>query len=250
MSASHAAPAQFAPTSFVSTQFVCADEPPGILLVESNRDGARAIRADLERGGFRSRLARGAAEALAWVHARGFTAVVLNLDLNGDDAPALLGRLRSLGDGPILTLCGNGDVGSRVRAFAAGADDCLPLPYHPGEFVARLRAHLRRASHLTRVGSLVLQPQTYLASFDGRPVRLRRGEFRVLRLLASDPGRVFGRGDIERALWLEESALHSNAVNMQVSNLRKKLEAAGLQGALRTGRGVGYALRPERLQGH
>ena len=159
-------------------------------------------------------------------------------------------RLRAESAIPIVMLTARDAEVDRVVGLELGADDYVTKPFSMAELVSRVRAMLRRReldrrteTRLQRVGGLELDAARHEVTVDGRPVRLTRSEFRILRLLASEPERVFERSEIMRELWDSDHVGDRRACDVHVSNLRRKVEAdPDKPTRVVTVRGVGYKL--------
>ncbi|HRP95251.1 MAG TPA: response regulator [Rhodocyclaceae bacterium] len=214
-----------------------------ILLVEDDPLLGDGIAAGLAQAGFAVDWARDGHEAEAALAAGAYDAVVLDLGLPRLSGMELLGRVRASGNAlPVLILTARDAVADRVAGLDAGADDYLVKPFDLAELQARLRALLRRAKgHAESVivhGELQLDPAGHVVRFAGRPVELTAREFAILHALLLDAGRVLSKAQIEERLYGWGEEIGSNAVEVFVHHLRRKL-APGL---IRTVRGVGYMI--------
>jgi two-component system response regulator QseB len=185
---------------------------------------------------------RHAAQALADTR---YAAAVLDWNLPRMSGIEVVQGLRRRGDHtPVLLLTARDALDDRVRGLDSGADDYVVKPVHLDELAARVRALLRRAegnpAPLQHVGPLTLDPGARSAQLDGVPLDLSAREYALLEALAARPGRALSREQLEEALygWGEEVA--SNAIEVHVHHLRRKLGADWI----RTLRGIGYALYP------
>ena len=137
-------------------------------------------------------------------------------------------------------LAGIGEEEARVKGLDLGADDYVVKPFDLDEIAARLRALVRRANGRTRPlvqhGGLILDPAARSVTLDGEPVVLTGREFELLQLLLDNAGRVLTRRTLEEQLYNWEEAVESNALEVHVHHLRRKLGAS----LIRTVRGVGY----------
>jgi DNA-binding response OmpR family regulator len=197
---------------------------------------------------------RGAGYAVDWTHdgdagsralAAGtpYALLVLDIGLPGRDGLALLRGLRSHGSAlPVLLMTARDAVGDRVAGLDAGADDYLVKPFDLDELLARVRALLRRAAGradpVLAHGRLRLDPARRQAWCDEAPLALSAREFALLHALLERPGAVLSRGQLEERLYGWNDRLGSNAVEVHVHHLRRKLGDS----AIRTVRGVGYAI--------
>ncbi|WP_166206087.1 response regulator transcription factor [Cognatiluteimonas telluris] len=174
-----------------------------------------------------------------------YSAAVIDWNLPRASGPDIIASLRRRGDAtPALLLTARDAIDDRVAGLDCGADDYVVKPVQLEELAARMRALLRRAAGssapVLEVGPLRLDPTLHAVSLAGAPVALSAREYALLEVLAARPGRAWSRAQLEQALygWGEEIA--SNAVEVHVHHLRRKLGP----GWIRTLRGVGYALYP------
>lgn len=214
-----------------------------VLLVEDDALLGDALCAGLRASGFAVDWVQDGVAAQVAVQAEPFAAVVLDLGLPRMRGLELLRRLRSGGDRvPVLVLTARDAVEDRVRALDGGADDYVVKPAEIAEIAARLRALARRAQGVAgptiEVGELSLDPATRCVRFRGRDVELQGREFAVLQELMASAGRVLSRERLEASLYDWDRALESNAIEVHVHHLRRKLAPE----VIRTVRGVGYII--------
>jgi two-component system response regulator QseB len=167
--------------------------------------------------------------------------VVLDLGLPKVDGMTLLHWLRARGDAtPVLILTARDQVADRVEGLDGGADDYLVKPFDLHELLARLRVMGRRrtgrADPRIRHLGIVLDPVSREVSYNDAPVPLTRREYALLLALLEQPGRVWTREELAGRLYADGVELHSNAIEVHVHALRRKLAPALIQSA----RGVGY----------
>ena len=216
-----------------------------LLLVEDDPMIGEAIRAGLKREGFTVDWVHDAAAATQVLRTHPFALMLLDLGLPQADGLTLLKSLRERGTAlPVLIITARDAVADRVAGLDAGADDYLIKPFDLDELAARIRALLRRKSGRSTAGlehlGVRLEPATHRVTRDGAEVALSPREFALLELLLERPGTILSRAQIEERLYGWGEEVESNAVEVHIHGLRRKL---GAQFIL-TVRGVGYRVRP------
>ncbi|QDY99825.1 phosphate regulon transcriptional regulatory protein PhoB [Nitratireductor mangrovi] len=149
---------------------------------------------------------------------------------------------------PIIMLTARGEESDRVRGLATGADDYLVKPFSTPEFIARVRALLRRAkpevlSSVLKVGDIVLDREAHRVYRRKSEIRLGPTEFRLLEFLMQHPGRVFSRSQLLDNVWGETIYIDERTVDVHVGRLRKAVNSGRLPDVIRTIRGAGYAIK-------
>ncbi|WP_187968389.1 phosphate regulon transcriptional regulator PhoB [Aquibium microcysteis] len=149
---------------------------------------------------------------------------------------------------PIIMLTARGEESDRVRGLSTGADDYLVKPFSTPEFVARVRALLRRAkpevlSSVLKVGDIVLDREAHRVYRRKAEIKLGPTEFRLLEFLMQHPGRVFSRGQLLDNVWGETIYIDERTVDVHVGRLRKAVNNGRMPDVIRTIRGSGYAIR-------
>ncbi|MFC7302103.1 response regulator transcription factor [Cognatiluteimonas weifangensis] len=216
-----------------------------ILLAEDDRDLGQALADGLRHLGHAVDWVQDGVHAASALADTRYAAAVLDWNLPRSSGPDVIAALRRRGDRtPVLLLTARDALDDRVAGLDCGADDYVVKPVRLEELAARVRALLRRADGhadpVLRVGGLTLQPATRTAELAGVPLELSAREYALLEALAARPGRAWSRAQLEEAVygWGEEVA--SNAIEVHVHHLRRKLGPHWI----RTQRGIGYALQP------
>ena len=214
---------------------------PKVLIVEDDVALAAALERALHRE-YDVVVAHTGGDALAL--ARDDVDLIL-LDLNLPDVDGIdVAQQLAAHAADIVMLTARSDVASRVRGLYAGADDYVSKPFAMDELLARIYARLRgraRGADL-RHGPLVLDVEGRTCTFAGSEVVLTAQEFELLRALLEREGRVFAKAELESRLF-PGAPPASNALEVVVSRVRKKLAEAGAEGVIETVRGLGYVVR-------
>jgi two-component system response regulator MprA len=221
---------------------------PRVLVVEDDPAIAESLRRALHYDGYDVTAVGDGHAALRLLEPRDHDAVVLDLGLPLIDGLDVCRRLRASGDRtPVLVVTARDAVADRVAGLDAGADDYLVKPFALDELLARVRALLRRArsddGEVLRCGDVVLDTAAMEAHRGGRTMELTRTEWLLLELFMRNPRRVLTRSVVFERVWGYDFGGNSNALDVYVGYLRRKLEAAGEPRLLHTVRGFGYVLR-------
>lgn len=215
-----------------------------ILLIEDDAALGEAVRDRLAGLAHAVDWERRLASAEAALRAVPYDLVLLDLGLPDGDGSAFLRALRARGDTtPVIVLTARDRIVERIAGLEAGADDYLVKPFDLGELAARVAAVARRytgdPNPLLEVGPLLIDRARRIVTRDGRPVPLSAREWALLEALALRPGAILSRERLEELLYPMGEEVESNAVEVAVSRLRKKLGAERIE----TVRGLGYRLR-------
>jgi two-component system response regulator TctD len=218
-----------------------------ILLVEDNEDLGEAIEKRLRSAGHSVEWVRDGNDVVPTAQGDDFDAVALDLMLPNRDGIALIAELRrNKFSAPILVITARSEIDDKVSLLDLGADDYLVKPFDLRELDARLRALIRRTGGQTSstlsVGNLELDLAGLNASIGGLSLELGRREFRLLEILVTHSGKVVAKERLMNQLFNFDEAVSVNALELHISRLRKKLEAANIE--IGTVRGVGYVMRP------
>lgn len=214
-----------------------------LLLVEDDEILGDGIKKVLQHRGEEVTWVKDGPSALASITAGGHELLLLDLNLPGISGFDVVRSVRSSGNEiPILVLTARGEIADRVRALDSGADDYMVKPFDIAELGARIRALKRRASGILddRIlhGDLVLDRAAHSVSLADQPVFLSAREFDLLQILLENRGRVLSRKQLEEKLYGWDEEVASNAIEVHVHNIRKKLTID----LIRTIRGVGYMI--------
>ncbi|MCB1894399.1 MAG: response regulator transcription factor [Zoogloeaceae bacterium] len=217
-----------------------------LLLVEDDPMVGAAVQRGLRQEGHAvDWVEDGVAAALA-LQDHPFELVLLDLGLPRRDGLALLAEIRASGNPvPVLILTARDSVADRIAGLDAGADDYLVKPFDLDELAARIRALGRRqrgqAEPVVSHGPLVLDPAAHAVTLDERPLKLSAREFALLQALLEQPGRPLSRSQLEDRLYGWGEEVESNAIEVHIHGLRRKLGAGWILNL----RGVGWYV-PEK----
>jgi two-component system OmpR family response regulator/two-component system response regulator QseB len=214
-----------------------------ILLAEDDTMLGDGLRAGLRQQGFQVDWVRDGLAAEREISTGDYQAAVLDLGLPQKDGLDVLQALRSRQIAtPVLVLTARDTVPERIKGLDLGADDYVLKPVDLFELGARLRSLVRRAhgqiQDMLTCGELQMNPASRQVIFEGRPVTLSTREFDLLHALMLAVGRVLSRDQLEQQLYSWGHEVESNAVEVHIHHLRKKLRA----GLIQTVRGIGYTL--------
>ncbi len=217
-----------------------------IMLIEDDLQLGDAIQHALTQRAYAVTWLRNGREAAEALRGQSADLVLLDLGLPDKDGLDVLAEARRGGiKTPVLVMTARDAVETRIRGLDLGADDYLVKPFHLEELAARIRSLTRRAQgladNLIEQGSLRMNLATTEVEFRGQPVALTRREFALLRTLMERAGRIVRRESLENSVYGLDTNVESNALEVQVHWLRRKLG----QDVIRTVRGVGYMMPRE-----
>ncbi len=215
-----------------------------LLLVEDDAMIGEAVRLGLRKQGIAVDWVQDGLAARSALSTETFDLLLLDLGLPKLDGLQVLKWLRGTGSKtPVLILTARDSVNDRIRGLDAGADDYILKPFDLDELAARVRAVLRRqsgrAENVIEHLGVTLDPASHEVTRDGEAVSLSHREFALLEALLERPGQVLSRAQLEERLYGWGEEVESNAVEVHIHNLRKKLGAEYIQNV----RGVGYRVR-------
>ena len=221
-----------------------------VLVVEDEKSIADTLLYALRTEGFAVSWRTLGTDALDDVRAGSVDAVVLDVglpDINGFEACK---QLRRFSDVPVIFLTARGDEVDRIVGLEIGADDYVVKPFSPREVVTRIKTVLKRVgprSATTVVNAFAVDETRAEIRFRNQPLELTRYEYRILKTLVAEPGRVFSRQELMDAAWEHPDVSLERTVDTHIKQLRAKLKSIDTgAGPIRTHRGIGYSLSPGR----
>lgn len=218
-----------------------------LLVIEDEPELGTLLRGALERGGFAVDLAASLAEARDYLAVVTYDAAILDLSLPDGDGITLLRGIRRDGASlPILILTARDGPEDRVLGLDSGADDYLVKPFHMPELVARIRALLRRPNAALGItltlGNLTLDTVGRQVHVGSQDIAFTPRETSMLEILLRQQGTVVVREILEQRLYSLDRELGSNALEVLVHRLRRRLQEVGATPVIHTIRGVGYLM--------
>lgn len=214
-----------------------------LLLAEDDPMIGTSMVRGLKQAGFAVDWVKDGRSARAALDSEGYGLLLLDLGLPLLDGVTLLKELRrDRSDIPVLVVTARDTVADKITGLNLGADDYLTKPFDLDELIARIHALQRRQQGRTqpemRLGALCLNPLNREAALDGTPLMLSQREFSLLAALLEKPGAVLSREQLEDRLYGWDEEVASNAIEVHLHNLRRKLGTAWIRNV----RGVGYKL--------
>lgn len=202
-----------------------------ILIVEDAEDVAEILRAALHD--FDLRIVTTVKDALACLAGEGFDVLLLDVSLPDGSGFEVLSKVEQSSPGlPVFCVTGSADFASKVSAFSLGADDFIQKPFDPSELRLRIEAKLRKRIRLEQerdvmqVGDLVCNLTEQRLRREREVIDLTSHEFRIFRLLARRPSRIFSREEILSRVWTNSVSVTDRTVDVHISNLRRKLRGS------------------------
>ena len=218
-----------------------------ILVAEDELTIARALRVMLEKNKFSVDVVNDGADALDYIMANAYDALVLDIMMPKMDGVEVLRAARRRGvTTPALFLTAKSEVEDRVAGLDAGADDYLAKPFAAAEFLARVRALVRRsdayAPQVLALGNASLDCRSYVLRAAEGDVRLNNKEYQLMEVFLRHPHQIFSTEHLMDKVWGLDSDAGIDVVWTYIGFLRKKLRNIGADIEIRTVRGAGYAL--------
>jgi two-component system, OmpR family, phosphate regulon response regulator PhoB len=226
-----------------------ANGEPAVLVVEDESALSTLLRYNLEREGYRVFEARDGEEALILADEVKPDLVVLDWMLPQLSGLEICRRLRGRGDMrnvPIVMLTARGEETDRIRGLDTGADDYIVKPFSMTEFLARLRAVMRRVrpslvEDIVTVGEISIDRGSHRVRRASRDIHLGPTEYRLLDQLMQHPGRVFSREQLLDSVWGSDVYVEARTVDVHIGRLRKALNQWDEKDPIRTVRSAGYS---------
>ncbi len=223
-----------------------------ILVVEDEKKVAGFIRKGLAEQSYSVDVVADGLQGQHLAHLNEYDLIILDVLLPKQDGWTTCKKIREAGvAAPIMMLTALAETPDKVKGLDAGADDYLTKPFELEEFLARVRALLRRTSPekqtVLKIGDLVLNPAEHSVIRDGKALRLTAKEFALLEFMMRSRGRVLTRAQISEHVWDMDFDPASNVVDAYIKLLRQKVDKGFTSNLIHTVIGVGYVLREDLI---
>ena len=223
---------------------------PAILLVEDDPSLIELVRYNLEAADFDVAVEMDGDGGLMAIRERDFDLVILDWMMPNMSGIEVVRQIRRMNDKratPVIMLTARGEETDKIRGLDAGADDYVVKPFSPAELVSRVRALLRRSApdmggETFAYEDLEMDLVSHKVNRGGRSVHLGPTEYRLLRVLMENPGRVYSREQLLDKAWGQNIYVEIRTVDVHVRRLRRAINIDGKPDLIRTVRGYGYAL--------
>ena len=241
-------------SSFSSVDLVALSEeeskPSLVLIIEDDRELAEEMRLDLQAGGHTVQVAQTLTDGLRAVLSGDLAVLVVDRSLHSEDGLSIVEALRAEGKStPVLVISGFTSVDERIAGFKAGVDQYLAKPFDIRELTARVEALLRRGADTgvirLRVGDLEMDLIERTVRREGKLVDVVPMEFRLLEYFMRRPGQTVTRAMLLEDVWNFQPPAYTNIVDVQIGNLRRKLDPTGNRRMIVSVRSVGFKLNAE-----
>jgi len=216
-----------------------------LLLLEDDQQLAKGLLQAMVRQSYAVDHFDSVKEGLVAIKYEHYDLVILDLGLSDGSGLDFLKVYRNKQTEPVIILTARDTIEDKIQGLDLGADDYLPKPFDVNELQARIRALLRRssgrASNQIVYGDLEVDQKARAVSYQGQSISLSRREYNLLEALLSNQGKVMSRANLEQTLYSWDEEIESNALEVHIHNLRKKISSK----LIKTVRGVGYMVAEE-----
>ncbi len=205
-----------------------------VLIYNQNETNMEVLKIFLAQGGYQVLVAKELKDVVARVREKDIHLVVMDIDFPKNDGVEHLKEIRKADKMPIIVLSANDSEQMKIAALNAGADDYVINPYHPLEFMARINSQFRRYTQLAnmrenidriyRVDELVIDDILRKVTVAGKEVSLTPIEYKILRLLVKERGKVLSIGQIYESIWNMQAIGADNTIAVHIRHIREKIE--------------------------
>lgn len=222
-----------------------------VLIAEDETTIARALKAMLEHSNYAVDAVQNGNDALDYIRSIHYDALILDIMMPGRDGIDVLKTVRAEGNAtPALFLTAKAEIADRVAGLDAGADDYLPKPFAASEFLARVRALVRRSGAYVpsalHLGNCTLDCGQYLIKTEFDEARLNNKEYQLAELFFRHPRQIFSSEHLMEKIWGTDCETEIDVIWTYIGFLRKKLKQIGANVEIRTIRGAGYAMEEKQ----
>ena len=226
-----------------------------VLIVEDDKEIREGVQIYLQSQGYKVFQAADGIEGLEVLEKEEIHLAIIDIMMPRMDGIRMTMKLREKYDFPVIMLSAKSDEVDKITGLNIGADDYVTKPFTPMELMARVNSQLRRYRRFLEkltpqesvhvIGGLEMNEDTVGVTMDGNPVKLTPIEYKILLLLAKNPGRVFSSEEIYERVW-QEKAINTDTIMVHVRNIREKIEIDPKKPKyLKVVRGVGYKLEKQ-----
>lgn len=220
-----------------------------LLIVEDEKQLCANIARYMKSEGFAADCCYDGLEAIDYIEAAEYDAIILDIMLPGLDGLSVLKRIRNNKNStPVLLLTARSEINDRVEGLDSGADDYLTKPFALEELVARIRVMIRRngveqSDNILQAGPLSLDTRSKRADRNGKDIELTAKEYAILEYLMHNKGMILSREKIEEHIWSYDYEGSSNIVDVYIRALRRKVDEGFDEKLIKTVRGMGYMIK-------
>lgn len=222
-----------------------------ILIVEDDPKINKMVQTLLTKNQYVVESAFSGTEALLLLEKESFDLILLDLMLPGLSGEEILSKINEYLQIPVICVSAKDDLDTKLGLIREGADDYITKPFNNEELIVRIGAVLRRTNKSTKINKtnifqfkdLVLDSENHIVTIDADPIELTAKEYNILKLLISNPKKVFTKQNIFESVWSEEYIVDERAVTVHVSNLRNKLKNG--EAYIKTVWGIGYKMQDD-----
>lgn len=222
-----------------------------ILIVEDDPKINKMVQTLLRKNQYVVESAFSGTEALLLLEKESFDLILLDLMLPGLSGEEILSKINEHLQIPVICVSAKDDLDTKLGLIREGADDYITKPFNNEELIVRIGAVLRRTNKSTKINKtnifrfkdLVLDSENHIVTIDDDPIELTAKEYNILKLLITNPKKVFTKQNIFESVWSEEYILDERAVTVHVSNLRNKLKNG--EAYIKTVWGIGYKMQDD-----
>ena len=216
-----------------------------ILIVEDDRKIAQLESDYLESNGYETKIIEDGKKALSELKTNHYDLILLDLMLPGISGEEVLAQIRKQGNTPVIVLTAKDGLDEKIGLLTSGADDYITKPYNPTILLLRIQNIFKRmeiSKEDMNYDGIIVNPKKGILEKDGKTLELTKNEMIIFSFLLSNRGKIVTRDDLMTDLWNNNEFINDNALTVNISRLRSKLQDFGLENKIETRKGQGYKL--------